>query len=89
MRITVLVSLFAAAFVMQPLAPAAVVVIRGATIISATDDPPAVDGIVVIRGDRIADVGPRRGQIGRAAGHAPTAPTAPTAPKGSLSRSER
>ena len=58
MRITVLVSLFTAAFVVQPLAPAAVVVIRGATIISATGAPPLVDGIVVIRGERIADVGP-------------------------------
>ena len=58
MRITVLVSLFTAAFVVQPLAPAAVVVIRGATIISATGAPPLVDGVVVIRGERIADVGP-------------------------------
>ena len=57
-KIAALVCLVTATLVAQPSAPASIVVVRGATIISATGAPPIVDGIVVIRGERIADVGP-------------------------------
>ena len=42
----------------QPAAPASILAIRGATIISATGAPPVPDATVIIRGDRIADLGP-------------------------------
>jgi imidazolonepropionase-like amidohydrolase len=58
MKITVLVSLMTAVLAAQPLTGAPAVAIRGATIVSMTGAPPLVDGTVVIRGDRIADLGP-------------------------------
>ena len=42
----------------QPPAPASILAIRGATVISATGAAPLSDATVVIRGDRIADLGP-------------------------------
>ncbi len=42
----------------QPPAPASVLAIRGATVISGTGAPPVPDATVIIRGDRIADLGP-------------------------------
>jgi imidazolonepropionase-like amidohydrolase len=56
-KLAAVVPLAAAAFAAQP-PSAPVIVIRGATIVTVAGSRPVSDGIVVVRGDRIADVGP-------------------------------
>ena len=58
MKATTLVSLIAAVVALQSLPPAPTIAIRGATIVSVTGAPSLADGTVVVRGDRIADLGP-------------------------------